>query len=128
MSLADWLLTLFLLFIWIAWIWLVVSILIDIFRSDDLSGWRKAGWTVLVVFATWLGVLIYLIVRGRGMNQRRVAHAVQLRQAQDDYIRRVPPRNSTDSAAEQIARLADLRDRGILTDQEFQAQKAKLLA
>jgi hypothetical protein len=127
MSLGDWLLTFFLIFIWIAWIWLVITILIDVFRSDDLSGWGKAGWTVLVILTSWIGVLIYLVVRGRGMNQRRFEHAVNLRQAQDDYIRQVSARNSTDSPAEQIARLADLRDQGILTEEEFQAQKAKVL-
>ena len=56
MNLGEWLLSFFLIFIWVAWIWLVISILIDIFRSDDLSGWGKAGWTLLVVFLTWIGV------------------------------------------------------------------------
>ena len=58
MSLGDWLLSFFLIFLWVAWIWLVITVLIDIFRSDDLSGWGKAGWTLLVVFLTWIGVLM----------------------------------------------------------------------
>ena len=131
MTLGDWLLSFFLIFIWVAWIWLVISILIDIFRSDDLSGWGKAGWTILVVFATWFGVLIYLIARGKGMNERRFADAAKAQQAQDDYIRRVATQSGatgSTSAADQIAKLADLHKQGVLTDEEFQAQKAKALA
>ena len=89
MTLGDWLLSFFLIFMWVAWIWLVITILIDIFRSDDLSGWGKAGWTILVVFFTWIGVLIYLIARGTGMNERRFADAAREQRAQADYIRQV---------------------------------------
>ena len=130
-TLGDWLLSFFLIFIWVAWIWLVISILIDIFRSDDLSGWGKAGWTLLVVFLTWIGVLIYLIVRGRGMNERRFADAARMQQAQADYIRQVAAGSGAatpTNTADQIAKLADLHKQGILTDDEFQAQKAKALA
>jgi hypothetical protein len=131
MNLAEVLWAAFLIFIWVAWIWLVISIVIDIFRSDDLSGWGKAGWTLLVVFATWLGVLIYLIARGHGMTERRVAEAARVQQAQEQYIRQVAESGGGsrgDSTADQLAKLAELHDRGKLTDQEFQAQKAKLLA
>jgi hypothetical protein len=128
MSLWDWLLSFFLIFIWVAWIWLVISILIDIFRSDDLSGWGKAGWTLLVVFLTWIGVLIYLIVRGKGMNERRYAEAVQVRRVQDDYIRSVSASAGSASPADEIAKLADLHKQGVLSDQEFAAQKAKILS
>jgi hypothetical protein len=130
-NIGEWLLTFFLIFIWVAWIWLVITIIIDIFRSDDLSGWGKAGWTLLVVFFTWIGVLIYLIARGKGMNERRFAEAASMRKAQEDYIRQVAadsgatPQTST---ADQIATLADLHQKGALTDEEFAAQKAKLLA
>ena len=129
MSLWDWLLTFFLIFLWVAWIWLVITVLIDIFRSDDLSGWGKAGWTLLVVFLTWIGVLIYLIARGRGMNERRFAEAAQMRQVQEDYIRSVSASaGSATSAADEIAKLADLHQQGVLTDEEFAAQKAKILS
>ena len=129
MNLGEWLLTFFLIFIWVAWIWLVITIIIDIFRSDDLSGWGKAGWTLLVVFLTWLGVLMYLIARGKGMNERRFAEAARMQQAQEQYIRSVASDGgaSTPSAADQLAKLAELRDSGALTDAEFQAQKAKIL-
>lgn len=131
MTLGEWLLSLLLIFLWIAWIWLVISILIDIFRSDDLSGWGKAGWTLLVVFLTWIGVLVYLVARGKGMNERRFADAARAQQAQDDYIRRVAAGAGTSgatSSADEIAKLADLHQQGVLTDEEFRAQKAKALA
>lgn len=131
MNLGEWLLSFFLIFIWFAWIWLVISILIDIFRSDDLSGWGKAGWTLLVVFVTWIGVLIYLIARGKGMNERRVAEAANMRKAQEAYFRQVAADSGATaqtSTADQLATLADLHAKGALTDEEFAAQKTKLLA
>ena len=130
MNLGEWLLTFFLIFIWVAWIWLVIAIIMDIFRSDDLSGWGKAGWTLLVVFFTWLGVLIYLIARGKGMNERRFAEAAQMQQAQDAYIRQVAADSGvgTSSTADQLATLAELHQKGAITDDEFAAQKQKLLA
>lgn len=127
MSLADWLLSFFLIFLWVAWIWLVISILLDIFRSDDLSGWGKAGWTLLVVFLTWIGVLIYLVVRGRGMSERRFAEAARMQQIQQDYIRRTAGTSQT-TAVEDLSKLAKLHKQGALTDEEFAAQKAKILA
>lgn len=130
MNLGEWLLTFFLIFIWVAWIWLVIAIIMDIFRSDDLSGWGKAGWTLLVVFFTWLGVLIYLIARGKGMNERRFAEAAQMQQAQEAYIRQVAADSGVGapSTADQLATLADLHHKGAITDDEFAAQKQKLLA
>lgn len=130
MNLGEWLLTFFLIFIWVAWIWLVITIIIDIFRSDDLSGWRKAGWTLLVVFFTWIGVLIYLIARGQGMNHRRMAEAAQMQKTQDDYIRQVAAGSGATaqtSTADEITKLADLHKGGVITDAEFQTQKAKIL-
>ena len=131
MPILDLMFSMLIFFIWIAWIWLVITILIDIFRSDDLSGWGKAGWTLLVIFLTWIGVLIYLIARGKGMNERRFAEAAQMKQAQDDYIRQVASDSGstgTASTADEVAKLADLHKQGVLTDDEFAAQKAKLLA
>ncbi len=127
MSFGEVLWTFFLVFIWFAWIWMVVSILIDIFRSDDLSGWGKAGWTVLVVFFTWLGVLIYLIARGGGMAQRRVDDAARMQKAQEQYIRQVAGAGGP-SAADQLHKLSELKDKGVLSEAEFQAEKAKILA
>jgi hypothetical protein len=129
-SFGEVLWTFFLVFIWVAWIWLVISIIIDIFRSDDLSGWGKAGWTVLVVFFTWLGVLIYLIARGKGMNERRFAEAAKMQHAQEAYIRQVAADSGVGatSTADQLATLADLHQKGAITDEEYAVQKQKLLA
>jgi len=113
-------------FLFFIWIWLLISVFADIFRSDDLSGWGKAIWTIFVILVPYLGVFVYLIARGHKMQH----HAVQAAQAQDDanrqYIQSVV---GTDTgAADEIARLADLRDRGVIDEQEFQQGKAKALA
>ena len=113
------------LFLWIAWIWLLVTVLFDVFRSDDLGGWGKALWAIFVVILPFLGVFIYLIARGGQMQQRAVDSAAQQEAATADYVRSVA---GADSSADQIEKLAALRDQGALTDEEFQQQKAKILA
>jgi uncharacterized membrane protein YcjF (UPF0283 family) len=127
MSFGEVLWTAFLVFIWVAWIWLVITVLIDIFRSDDLSGWGKAGWTILVVFLTWIGVLAYLIVRGHGMQERRLREAAHMRRAQEEYIRDVAGGGSG-GTADELSKLADLRDKGVISEDEFQSQKSRLLS
>jgi ABC-type multidrug transport system fused ATPase/permease subunit len=126
MPLLDLMFTMLVFFIWIAWIWLVISVFIDIFRSDDLSGWGKAGWTIGVLIVPLFGVLIYLIARGGKMQQRAVDQAMARDQATREYIRSTAGA-SGDGVSDEIAKLAELRDKGVLTDEEFQAQKAKLL-
>ena len=76
-------------FLFFAWIWLLITIFADIFRSDDLSGWGKAFWTIFVVILPWLGVLIYLIARGGSMQERAMAQAVAQEKAQREYIQQV---------------------------------------
>lgn len=125
MPLLDLLWTMLMVFLFVIWVWLLISIFADIFRSD-MSGWGKAGWTVLMILLPLLGCLIYLIVHGGDMQARSVADSVAADQAQRDYIRSVVGEGS--SAADEIAKLADLRDRGMITDDEFQAMKSKLLA
>lgn len=112
-------------FLFIAWIWLLISIVLDVF-SSHISGWAKAGWTFLIIVVPLLGCLIYLIVHGGDMQDRRMASAVAADQAQRDYIRSVVGEGS--SAADEIAKLAALRDEGKITDDEYQAMKSKLLA
>ena len=126
MPLLDLLFAMLWFFLFIAWIWLVVSVFIDIFRSDDLSGWGKAGWSIVVLAVPLIGVLIYLIVRGDKMQQRRVDDAAAQRQATDAYIRSAAASGS--SVADELTKLAQLRDAGTLTEDEYQQQKAKLLA
>ena len=110
-----------------AWIWLVITIFGDIFRSQDLSGWAKALWTLFVVFLPWLGVLIYLIVRGKSMEDRNVQAAAEREKATRQYIQSAASDDGT-SDADEITKLAELRNSGHLTEDEFVAQKAKILA
>jgi Short C-terminal domain len=91
-----------------------------------LSGWGKAFWALFVIVLPWLGVLIYLIARGGSMSDRTVQDAVEREQATRDYIQSVAP-NGARSTADELSKLADLRTSGVITDQEFEAQKARLL-
>ena len=127
MPLIDLLFTMFWFFLFIAWIWLLISIFGDIFRSDDLSGGGKALWTLFVLFLPWLGVLVYLIARGGSMQERAVKNAAEQQKTQQQYIREVAS-STGGSSAEELAKLAQLRDSGVLTEEEFQAQKAQALA
>jgi predicted PurR-regulated permease PerM len=116
--------SIFYFFLWIIWIWILIWIFIDIFRSRDLSGWAKALWVVFVLFLPLLGVLVYLIVRGGSMHERAVQQARQEDQAARAYIREAA---GPQSSADQLAKLADLRDRGVITADEFNREKAKIL-
>ena len=110
-------------FFWVIWIWIVVTVLIDIFRRTDIGGWSKAAWVVFVVILPWLGVLIYLIAQHDGMRDRRIQEAQAQKQAFDDYVR-----DASGGSADQIARAKELLDSGTITQEEFQALKAKALA
>jgi hypothetical protein len=112
-------------FLFFAWIWLLISVFGDIFRSDDMGGGAKAGWVILVVLVPFFGVFVYLIARGGSMAERNMERAAASAQAQQEYIRQVA---STSSTADELTKLADLHSRGLLTDDEFNAQKAALLA
>ncbi|HEY5187307.1 MAG TPA: SHOCT domain-containing protein [Actinomycetes bacterium] len=112
-------------FLFFVWIWLLITIFADIFRSPDLGGWAKALWTIFVIVLPLLGVLVYLIARGHKMQEHAVQQAQANEAAARQYVQSVA--GSTTSAADEIARLADLRDKGVLTEEEFQAAKAKAL-
>lgn len=109
-------------FLFIVWIWLLITVFIDIFRSD-ISGWGKAGWVLFVIILPFLGVLIYLVVNGQSMQERRVADYTQAQTAQDDYIRSV----ASASPADELEKLKKLHDSGALTDAEYEQQKQKVL-
>lgn len=110
-------------FLFVIWIWLLISIFVDIFRSP-ISGWAKAGWTFFVIVLPLLGVLIYLIAEGSNMQERSMESAAASQEAQNAYIRDVA---GTETTADQLKTLSDLHDAGKLSDDEFTAQKAKLL-
>ncbi|MEM6657698.1 MAG: SHOCT domain-containing protein [Pseudomonadota bacterium] len=115
--------SIFWLFLMVAWFWVMISVVADVFRSKDLSGAGKAVWIAFVILIPWLGVLAYLIVRGDKMHQHNVETMNQIEAAQKDYIRSV----ATVSTADELERLAALKEKGVLNDEEFEAQKAKIL-
>ena len=117
--------TIFEIFLWVIWIWILIYVFIDIFRSHDLSGWAKALWFVFVLFIPLIGVLVYLIARGGEMQQRAQQQAQQQDQEARRYIQDVA---GAPNSADQLAKLADLRDRGVITADEFDREKAKVLA
>jgi len=117
--------TVLIFFLWVAWIWVLVTVLIDIFRRDDIGGWAKAGWVIFVVVLPWLGVLIYLIAQHDGMRERSVRQAQAQKQQFDEYVRDAA---SGRSSASEIAQAKQLLDNGTITQQEFEAIKAKALA
>jgi hypothetical protein len=118
--------TMLIFFIWIAWIMLVFRIFVDIFRSSDLGGWGKALWSIFVLVVPFLGVLVYLIARGHSMTERDIAEAKQNEQAFQDYVRNAA--GSSGGTADELSKLADLHAKGVINDDEFARQKAKLLA
>jgi hypothetical protein len=108
-----------------AWIALLFRIFADLFGDHELSGWGKALWTLFLIFFPWLGALVYLIARGRSMNERALARAQRNEEAFSQYVRQTA--GTSTSTADELAKLADLRDRGTISDEEFQHAKAKLL-
>ena len=109
------------------WIWLAISVFIDIFRSHDMNGWVKALWILFIIVLPYLGVLIYLIARGGKMQAHAVEAAKQQDAAMQDYIRQAAG-TSGGSPVDELHRLADLKDRGVIDDAEFQRLKAQTLA
>jgi hypothetical protein len=113
-------------FLFFIWIWLLIVVFGDIFRSHDLGGFAKALWVIFVIVVPYLGVFVYLIARGHKMSE----HAMEAAQAQDAaqraYIQSAA--GTSASAADEIARLADLKSQGVISDAEFEAAKAKALA
>jgi hypothetical protein len=114
-------------FLWVIWIWILIMVFIDIFRSPDLSGGAKALWFVFVLFIPLIGVLVYLIARGGSMHERAAQQAQQQDAEARAYIQQAAA-SSPASTADQLAKLADLRDRGVISAEEFDREKAKILA
>jgi ABC-type multidrug transport system fused ATPase/permease subunit len=123
--LLDILWTMIEFFLFFLWIWLLIVIFSDIFRSHDMNGLAKALWVIFVIILPFLGVLVYLIARGGSMHERAEKQAQAQQQAFDDYVKQTA---GGDSSADELAKLADLKAKGVLTDAEFEAQKAKILS
>jgi hypothetical protein len=123
----DFFLTMLYFFLFVIWIWLLITVFIDIFRSHDMGGWAKALWVIFVIVLPFLGVFVYLIARGSKMQERAAHDAAQQQQAFDAYVKQTAG-TSGDGVADQLSKLADLKSQGVLTDAEFEAQKSKVLA
>jgi uncharacterized membrane protein YcjF (UPF0283 family) len=119
----DVLWTMIIFFAWLAWIWIAITIFIDIFRRHDISGWGKAAWVVFVIVLPFLGVLVYLIVQHEGMRERSMRQAEAQKTAFDQYVR-----ETAGGSAAEIAKGKELLDAGTITQAEFDAIKSKALS
>jgi ABC-type multidrug transport system fused ATPase/permease subunit len=122
----DFFLTMLYFFLFVIWIWLLIMVFVDIFRSHDMGGWAKALWVIFIIILPFLGVFVYLIARGGKMHERAAQQAAQQQKAFDSYVKQAA--GTSDTSADQLSKLADLKSQGVLTDAEFEAQKAKILA
>jgi hypothetical protein len=116
--------TMLMLFLWIAWIMILFQVIADVFRSDDMGGVAKALWLLVVIALPLFGVLVYLVARGNSMRQRHYEDAKAADAAFRSYVQEAA---SSPSPADELTKLVDLRAQGVLTDAEFEQQKAKLL-
>ncbi|MFE5487355.1 SHOCT domain-containing protein [Streptomyces sp. NPDC056527] len=115
-------------FIWIMWLFLLFKVITDIFRDHDMNGWAKAGWLILCIVLPYLGVLIYVIARGKSMTQRDLKQAKESEAAFQSYIRKAAGTTSGGGHADELARLAELKEKGAITNEEFEKAKAKVLS
>lgn len=122
-GLGEALLTVLSIFFIVIWIWILITVLIDLFRDHELSGWWKAVWVFFLVFLPIITVLIYLIARGSGMRERALAEQKQIQQASEEYIRSV----AGSSPVDELHKLDELRARGSISQEEFDSLKARLL-
>jgi hypothetical protein len=120
---SDALLTILELAFLFLWIWIAVGVVLDTFRSHDLSNWAKALWILFIFVFPLLGVLGYLIVRGHKMHEHREED-----RAQFEAFSRTMHNPGVVSPAQELSKLAELKDRGVLSDEEFERAKAKILA
>jgi Phospholipase_D-nuclease N-terminal/Short C-terminal domain len=128
MPLADFtlghaLLTVVEIFLFVAWIWVLVTVISDLFSDHEVSGWGKAGWTLALILVPFLGVFIYLIARGGGMAERQMSRAAAAQAQFDSYVRQT----AGSSPSSELETLAALHAKGVLSDSEFSQAKQKLL-
>ena len=121
----DFLWTMVEIFLFIIWIWLAIMVFVDIFRSHDMGGLAKALWVLFIIILPFIGILVYLIARGNGMHQRAADQAAREQQAFNSYIQQTV---GSSGSADELTKLADLKEKGVITEAEFDAQKAKILA
>lgn len=112
------------IFFFVIWIWILITILTDLFRDHEISGWSKAAWVLFLVLIPFLTALVYLIARGSGMRERAIQAQVDAKQQVDSYIRET----AASSPADELHKLNELKEKGALSSEEFEKAKAKLLA
>jgi len=115
--------SIFTFFLLVAWIWAVIGVISDVFRSDDLGGFAKGIWVLFIILVPWLGVLSYLIIRGDGMQERNLQAATAAAESQRAYLQNAVGM----STADELTKLSELKDKGVISDTEFESQKQKLL-
>ncbi|MGP8296897.1 SHOCT domain-containing protein [Streptomyces inhibens] len=121
--------TMCLIFLWVMWLVLLFTIIGDIFRSRDINNWVKTGWLLVVLLLPFLGVFIYVIARGQGMSEREVERAERQQKQLQAYLREtVPTGDEAGRHADSLAKLAELKNHGDITEEEFRKAKAKVLA
>jgi ABC-type multidrug transport system fused ATPase/permease subunit len=118
------LLTVLEIFLLVAWFWILVTVIGDLFRDHEMSGWGKAVWVLFLIVLPFLGTLIYLIARGEGMRERSIKEQAEARKHVESYIRET----ASTSSADELHKLSDLKQRGDISQEEFDREKAKLLA
>lgn len=124
-SLADLFWTMLWFFLFVIWIWLLITVFADLFRDHELSGWAKAAWVLFIIFLPFLGILVYLIARGNKMTERNLAAAADQQAQFDTYVKDVA--GSGGGTADELAKLAELHNAGTLSDEEYSAAKAKAI-
>ncbi|HSZ37042.1 MAG TPA: SHOCT domain-containing protein [Acidimicrobiales bacterium] len=122
----DLFLTMLYFFLFFIWIWLLIMVFFDIFRSHDMGGVAKALWVIFIIILPFLGVFVYLLARGGSMHERAARQAADQQKAFDQYVRQTAGTEGGDTAS-QLSKLADLKNQGVLTEEEFQSEKSKLL-
>jgi ABC-type multidrug transport system fused ATPase/permease subunit len=115
-------------FLFFIWIWLLVMVFSDLFRDHTTSGWGKAAWAIFIIVFPYLGVFVYLIARGGSMGKRAAEQQQKAQEQFDSYVRQAAATTTTASPADELARLADLKAKGVISDAEFDQLKAKALA
>jgi hypothetical protein len=121
---GELLLTTLAIFFFVIWIWILITILTDLFRDHELSGWAKAAWVLFLVFIPYVTALIYLIARGAGMRDRTIKAEADSKKHFDEYVRE----QAHTSPADELHKLNELKEKGALSAEEFDQAKAKLLA
>jgi hypothetical protein len=123
-GLGEALLTVAEIFLFVIWIWILFAVLSDLFRDHELSGWGKAAWVLFLVFIPYLGTLVYLIARGHGMRDRTIKAQAEAQQHFASYVRETAGSSST---VDELHKLDQLKDKGSISEEEFQRMKAKLI-